>query len=73
MKTTVQEVNRMRNSIFVQWELKGDFQLLLDERGDTFETLGMAIEFIRTHHSDQLVGLATFGQALLKNAEWDNL
>lgn len=73
MNITALKVQELKNAIFIRFSLEGDFRLLTNEVGDTFEWMGEAIDFVRANHSDQQVELACFENACLGNGEWDNL
>ena len=69
---TAQEAQEATQSVWVQFNF-GEFRILEDWNGDTFDSLDLAKDFVRTHFSKISVGLATFEQALMNNAQWDNL
>lgn len=49
------------------------WEILTDENGEPFTDINKASKFIRASGRGWGVGLATFNQAILNNAEWDNL
>jgi len=81
MKTTTtfttQFLRRFEDLIFItqfndDWEKK--WEILTDHKGDEFTDIDEAIEFIRKEtNNDWGVGLSTFNQAKIENAEWSNL
>lgn len=56
----------------MRWEK--DWSLLLDEFGNPFENINDAKKFVRDNmrESPFKVGLATFEQMRMNNAQWDN-
>ena len=70
---TIHQVNNLTSSIFIKKELRGEFVLLRNNDGLCFDFMEEAIDFVRKEFPDKIVQLATFNQALLGNACWDNL
>ena len=70
---TAKQVLQLSNSIFFRLNFEGDWNVLTDFNGNTFEFISEAKKFVREHLSDRHVELATFKQALIGNGEWDNV
>ena len=70
---TAQQLQTLTESIFVRFDLKGDFKLLRGFNGQTFLTLNEAQEFCRKHFSNVTFEISTFEQALMNNGMRDNL
>jgi len=72
---TVNNVQNLVNSIFIRLNFKGDWFVLTDVNGATFNSLDEAIDFVRSNNllrSNQ-VELSHFNQAMMGNSQWDNL
>ncbi len=70
---TAQQVQALTERVFVRFNFAGDFKVLQDFNGDTFDALEDAKKFARKHLSDRHVQLSSMKQALMGNGEWDNL
>lgn len=70
---TVNKVKDLTNCIYVQYGFIGEFKPLTDFNGFLFFSIGEAKSFIRKHLNGVYVGLATYEQALMNNAQWDNI
>ena len=66
------QVQELTQLIFVSRIGEDQFVVLTDLMGNTFTDIHLAIEFIRSTN-EKNVGLSTLEQALLGNAQWDNL
>ena len=70
-------LNNFENLIFktaIQDDWQKKWELLLDKEGNPFDDIDEAINFIRTEtENDWGIGLSTFKQAKMENAQWDNL
>jgi hypothetical protein len=81
MKTTTtftsKFLRRFEDLIFItqfnnDWQK--EWEILTDHKGNEFTDLEEAIKFIRKEtDNDWGIGLSTFGQVKMENAEWDNL
>ena len=76
---TSELLSNFTNLIFIThlndgWQT--EWELLLDREGEPFNDLNEAIKFVRAGRGTERqvwgVGLSTFQQAQMKNAEWDN-
>ena len=71
---TAKQVSMLSNSIFFKLDFEGEWKVLTDFDGNTFETMIEAKTFVREnlgkkHH----VELSSFEQALMDNGQWDNI
>ena len=69
-------LNNFTNLIFItkindKWQT--EWELLTDKDGNTFDNIDEAIEFVRDEKMEWGIGLSTFQQAQMKNAQWSNL
>jgi hypothetical protein len=74
-QVTANNVQNLVNSVFIRLNLKGDWFVLTDVNGATFNSLDEAIDFVRANNllSGNQIELSHFNQAMLGNAQWDNL
>ena len=71
---TAKQVSMLSNSIFFKLDFEGDWKVLTDFNGDTFETMIEAKAFVRENLGNiHYVELSSFEQALMDNGRWDNL
>jgi len=69
-------LSNFTNLIFItkindKWQT--EWELLIDKDGNTFDNIDEAIEFVRDEKMEWGIGLSTFQQAQMKNAQWSNL
>jgi|TARA_R110001632_G_scaffold221543_1_gene352071 hypothetical protein len=69
-------LSNFTNLIFItkindKWQT--EWELLTDKDGNTFDNIDEAIEFVRDEKMEWGIGLSTFQQAQMKNAQWSNL
>ena len=69
-------LSNFTNLIFItkindKWQT--EWELLTDKDGNTFDNIDEAIEFVRDEEMEWGIGLSTFQQAQMKNAQWSNL
>lgn len=70
---TAQQVKTAIESIWITLDGGEDFEVLVSAvSGETFESLDHAIHYVREYMKSFNVGLATYEQALMNNAQWDN-
>ncbi len=70
---TAKQILQLSNSIFFRLDFKGEWNVLTDFDGNTFDFISEAKAFVRKHLSDRYVELSTFNQALMGNGQWDNV
>ncbi len=72
---TVNNVQNLVNSIFIRLNFKGDWFVLTDVNGATFNSLDEAIDFVRANSllKGNHVELSHFNQAMAGNGQWDNV
>ena len=70
---TAKQVSNLSNSIFFRLNFEGDWHLLTNFDGNTFEFISEAKTFVREHLEGEIVELSTLEQALLNNGQWDNV
>ena len=70
---TAKQVSNLSNSIFFRLNFEGDWHLLTNFDGSTFEFISEAKTFVREHLGGEIVELSTLEQALLNNGQWDNI
>ena len=71
---TAKQVSMLSNSIFFRLNFEGEWKVLTDFNGDTFETMIEAKTFVRENLGKKhYVELSSFDQALRDNGQWDNL
>ena len=76
-KTTfTSEFTRRFESLIFITTMDGDFskewEILTDIEGNTFDDIDEAIKFVRSQGFKWGIGLSTFEQVKMENAEWDN-
>jgi hypothetical protein len=69
---TAKQVLQLSNSIFFRLDFKGEWRLLTDNNGNTFEFISEAKAFVRENFC-RYVELSTLEQALIGNGQWDNV
>ena len=71
---TAKQVSMLSNSIFFRLNFEGEWKVLTDFNGDTFETMIEAKTFVRENlGKNNYVELSSFEQALMNNGQWDNV
>jgi hypothetical protein len=71
---TAKQVSMLSNSIFFKLDFKGEWKVLTDFDGNTFETMIEAKAFVRENLGKKhYVELSSFEQALMDNGQWDNI
>ena len=71
---TAKQVSMLSNSIFFKLDFEGEWKVLTDFNGDTFETMIEAKTFVRENlGKNNYVELSSFEQALMNNGQWDNV
>ena len=71
---TAKQVSMLSNSIFFRLNFEGEWKVLTDFNGDTFETIIEAKTFVRENlGKNNYVELSSFEQALMNNGQWDNV
>lgn len=71
---TAKQVSMLSNSIFFRLNFEGEWKVLTDFNGDTFETMIEAKTFVRENLSkNNYVELSSLEQALMNNSQWDNV
>lgn len=69
---SIKTVEKLTNSIWVKFDF-GEFELLVDSNGNTFDCILDACEFLRGNNVDcHYWELASYNQAILGNSEIDN-
>jgi len=69
---TAKQVSTLSNSIFFRLDFEGEWKILCDFDGNTFEFISEAKKFVREHIVG-IVELSTLSQALMNNGQWDNV
>ena len=71
---TAKQVSMLSNSIFFKLDFEGEWKVLTDFDGNTFEFISEAKTFVRENLGKKhYVELSSFDQALRDNGQWDNL
>lgn len=71
---TAKQVSMLSNSIFFRLNFEGEWKVLTDFNGDTFETMIEAKTFVRENlGKNNYVELSLLEQALMNNSQWDNV
>jgi hypothetical protein len=71
---TAKQVSMLSNSIFFKLDFEGEWKVLTDFDGNTFETMIEAKTFVRENLGKKhYVELSSFEQALMDNGQWDNI
>lgn len=71
---TAKQVLMLSNSIFFRLNFEGEWKVLTDFNGDTFETMIEAKTFVRENlGKNNYVELSSLEQALMNNSQWDNV
>ena len=71
---TAKQVSMLSNSIFFKLDFDGEWKVLTDFDGNTFEFISEAKTFVRENLGKKhYVELSSFDQALRDNGQWDNL
>lgn len=71
---TAKQVSMLSNSIFFRLNFEGEWKVLTDFNGNTFETMIEAKTFVREDlGKNNYVELSSFEQALMNNGQWDNV
>ena len=71
---TAKQVSMLSNSIFFRLNFEGEWKVLTDFNGDTFETMIEAKTFVRENlGKNNYVELSSLEQALMNNGQWDNV
>jgi hypothetical protein len=71
---TAKQVSMLSNSIFFRLNFEGEWKVLTDFNGDTFETMIEAKTFVRENlGKNNYVELSSLEQALMNNSQWDNV
>lgn len=83
-KTTLQEVNikiqsiedelsKLKSLVFVQFNFKGGWVVLKNIEGESITCLGEAKSFLRSNPPDRYWEISQFDQAMMDNAQIDNI
>lgn len=72
-KLTIHQLETLTKSMFVRFNLKGDFKILRGFQGETFLTLKDAQDFCRTHFKNITWEISNYEQALMSNGMLDNI
>lgn len=71
---TAKQVSMLSKSIFFRLDFEGEWKILTDFDGNTFEFISDAKTFVRENLSkNNFVELSSLEQALMNNGQWDNL
>ena len=71
---TAKQVSMLSNSIFFKLDFEGEWKVLTDFDGNTFEFISEAKTFVRENlGKNHYVELSSFEQALRDNGQLDNL
>ena len=71
---TAKQVSMLSNSIFFRLNFEGEWKVLIDFNGNTFETMIEAKTFvIENLGKNNYVELSSLEQALMNNGQWDNV
>ena len=71
---TAKQVSMLSNSIFFKLDFEGEWKVLTDFDGNTFETMIEAKTFVRENLGKKhYVELSSFEKALMDNGQWDNI
>lgn len=71
---TAKQVSMLSNSIFFRLNFEGEWKVLIDFNGNTFETMIEAKTFVRENlGKNNYVELSSLEQALMNNGQWDNV
>ena len=70
----VKDVNKLTELIYVRYNFKGEFQLLLDFESKPFECIDDAQSFLRNHTQGCCTWeISTYKQAMIGNGILDNI
>ena len=69
----VKDVNKLTELIYVRYNFKGEFQLLLDFESKPFECIDDAQSFLRNHTQGCYWEISTYKQAMIGNGILDNI
>lgn len=71
---TAKQVSMLSKSIFFRLDFEGEWKILTDFDGNTFEFISDAKTFVRENLSkNNFVELSSLEQALMNNGQWDNV
>jgi hypothetical protein len=70
---SVKDVNKLTELIYVRYNFKDEFILLLDFESKPFETMNEAQDFLRTHIKGCYWEISTYEQAIMGNGMRDNV
>ena len=74
LNLTAKQVSMLSNSIFFRLDFEGEWKILTDFDGNTFEFISDAKTFVRENLSkNNFVELSSLEQALMNNGQWDNV
>jgi len=74
LNLTAKQVSMLSNSIFFRLDFEGEWKILTDFDGNTFEFISDAKTFVRDNLSENnFVELSSLEQALMNNGQWDNV
>jgi len=74
LNLTAKQVSMLSNSIFFRLDFEGEWKILTDFDGNTFEFISDAKTFVRENlGKNNYVELSSLEQALMNNGQWDNV